>query len=120
MGSRLNKRYVYDPETKKMIEVQMQPRSAVHLIMPDIPDFVSPIDKTIINGRAGLREHNKRHRVTNVADYKETWKKAEQQREAILRGEDRRRTERIVRAFNDLSEGRVRPRPIRERDFEKF
>jgi hypothetical protein len=43
------------------------------MIMPDIPDFISPIDKQIVHGRAGLREHNNKHQVTNVADYKNEW-----------------------------------------------
>lgn len=31
--------------------------------MPDLPDFVSPIDRKMYSGRAGLREHCKRHNV---------------------------------------------------------
>ena len=33
--------------------------------------FVSPVDGSIIDDRGKLREHNKRHGVTNVADYGE-------------------------------------------------
>lgn len=32
-------------------------------------EFVSPIDQTIISDRAQLREHNKRHGVTDARDY---------------------------------------------------
>jgi len=32
-------------------------------IIPDEPDFVSPIDRTVIRGRAGIREHCARHDV---------------------------------------------------------
>jgi hypothetical protein len=32
-------------------------------VMPDLPDFVSPIDMKRYSGRAGMREHNKRHDV---------------------------------------------------------
>lgn len=35
----------------------------------DIEAFVSPIDGKIVSGRAALREHNKKHGVTNIADY---------------------------------------------------
>jgi hypothetical protein len=35
----------------------------------DIESFVSPIDGTIVTGRASLREHNERNGVTNIADY---------------------------------------------------
>lgn len=80
--------------------------------MPDLPDFVSPVDKKVVNGRKGLREHDKRHGTTNIADYKETWQRTLERRAAFAEGRDndRRRTESIVRAFNDLREGRVRRR----------
>lgn len=32
-------------------------------VIPDVADFVSPIDKTIVKGRAGIREHCARHDV---------------------------------------------------------
>lgn len=39
-------------------------------IIPDIPDFVSPIDGSIVRGRAGLREHCKRHDVVPTNELK--------------------------------------------------
>ena len=36
--------------------------------MPDLPDFVSPIDGKTYSGRAGMREHCKRHDVVPTAD----------------------------------------------------
>ena len=39
-------------------------------IMPDLPDFVSPIDQKVYSGRAGMREHNKRHDVVPNEDLK--------------------------------------------------
>jgi len=38
-------------------------------IMPDIEPFVSPVDGTTISSRPHLREHNRKHGVTNSADY---------------------------------------------------
>lgn len=38
-------------------------------VLGDIDAFVSPVDGSIIDDRGKLREHNKRHGVTNVADY---------------------------------------------------
>jgi hypothetical protein len=32
-------------------------------VIPDVPDFVSPIDKTVVRGRAGIRDHCARHDV---------------------------------------------------------
>jgi hypothetical protein len=37
-------------------------------VMGDLPDFVSPIDNTVVSGRAGMREHCKRHNVVPTAD----------------------------------------------------
>ena len=49
-----------------------EPTPSVHgyTIIPDLPDFVSPIDKKLYSGRAGLREHCKRHDVVPNADLK--------------------------------------------------
>lgn len=40
------------------------------LIAPDLPDVVSPIDGTIIKGRAGLREHCRVHDVVPTEELK--------------------------------------------------
>jgi hypothetical protein len=37
-------------------------------VLPDLPDFVSPIDGKLYAGRAGLREHCRRHDVVPNAD----------------------------------------------------
>ena len=34
----------------------------------DLPDFTSPIDKTVVSGRAGIRDHCARHNVVPTAD----------------------------------------------------
>lgn len=39
-------------------------------IMPDLPDFVSPIDGSVVHGRTGLRDHCARHNVVPTADLK--------------------------------------------------
>jgi len=31
--------------------------------IPDVPDFVSPIDRKVVKGRAGIRDHCARHNV---------------------------------------------------------
>lgn len=38
------------------------------MVHGDLPDFVSPIDHTVVHGRAGLREHCLRHNVVPTAD----------------------------------------------------
>ena len=37
-------------------------------ILGDVPAFVSPIDGSVVSGRAGLREHCKRHDVVPTAE----------------------------------------------------
>jgi len=39
-------------------------------ILPDLPDFVSPIDMKEYHGRAGMREHNAKHNVVNNDELK--------------------------------------------------
>lgn len=39
-------------------------------VMPDLPDFVSPIDGKTYSGRAGMRDHCARHDVVPTADLK--------------------------------------------------
>lgn len=41
-----------------------------YAIMGDLPDFISPIDGSVVRGRAGLREHCKKHDVVPTADLK--------------------------------------------------
>ena len=45
-------------------------RSGGVAILPDLPDFQSPIDGKMYSGRAGLREHCRRHDVVPNADLK--------------------------------------------------
>lgn len=37
-------------------------------VFGDLPDFVSPIDGSVVHGRAGLREHCIKHNVVPTAD----------------------------------------------------
>ena len=41
-----------------------------HAVRGDMPDFVSPIDGTVVSGRAALREHCLKHDVVLTADLK--------------------------------------------------
>lgn len=69
--------YRIDPETKKLMPVRDwldkygpdETRGPSIQIMKDIDPFVSPIDKTVISSRPHLEAHNRKHGVTNIADY---------------------------------------------------
>jgi hypothetical protein len=43
---------------------------AAPVILGDIPDFVSPIDGKVVSGRAGLRDHCRRHGVVPTSELK--------------------------------------------------
>jgi hypothetical protein len=45
-------------------------RSGAPMIAKDEGEFLSPIDGRVYSGRAGMREHNKRHDVVNWRDCK--------------------------------------------------
>lgn len=67
--------FVWCPVRKDLIPKDeyhsLQPRSGgVPTILPDLPDFVSPIDGKAYSGRAGLREHCVRHNVVPNAELK--------------------------------------------------
>ena len=46
------------------------PKGSAPGIMPDLPDFVSPIDGSVVSGRAGLREHCLKYNVVPTAELK--------------------------------------------------
>ena len=45
-------------------------RNAGYTVLPDLPDFVSPVDGKTYSGRAGMREHNLRNSVVPLEDLK--------------------------------------------------
>jgi hypothetical protein len=47
-----------------------QERSSHVTILGDLPDFISPIDNTLVSGRKGMREHCKRHDVVPTEELK--------------------------------------------------
>ena len=49
-------------------ELSASENSHITMVRGDLPDFVSPIDGTIVSGRAGLRDHCIRHNVVPTAE----------------------------------------------------
>lgn len=75
------------------------------MVMPDLEPF-QMIDGTVISGRVAYNRYCKEHGVTNPADYKETWAKAEAER-AKLRtpgaGHDsERRRQELARNYKEF------------------
>ena len=103
-------RFIQDPDTLKLVpagEYVPKERPQYAAIHGPLEAFVSPIDGTVIDDRAKLRAHNKRHGVTNVQDYGPDWfpRKAAE-REAALRADTpkakRERVEAIQHALHSL------------------
>ncbi len=86
------------------------PRNYGTLIMPDIEPFKSPVDGSVVSGRAALRDHNKRHGVTNPADFKNQWQSQSNERaRAYTPGsgyDKQRRREKIIAAVEKHSRGK--------------
>lgn len=57
------------------------------MVLGDIEPFISTVDGSTILGRAALREHNRKHGVTSVEDFKGQWARQAQERESYQRGE---------------------------------
>ena len=68
------RRWVYDKEAGELVEVGLdyvaEPRTPMPHVIPDLPDFVSPIDGRRYSGRAGMREHCQIHNVVPTAELK--------------------------------------------------
>ena len=69
------KSWVQNPVTGKMVEKErfQSKNDDFPAIHGDIESFTSPVDGSVISDRAQLRNHNKRHGVTNVQDYGPNW-----------------------------------------------
>ena len=67
--------WVQDSETGKLVPKNEFTRaeSKAPAIHGSPEAFISPVDRTVIDDRRKLREHNKRHGVTNVRDYGEDY-----------------------------------------------
>lgn len=80
------RRFIYDPETKEMVEVSLDyeapPKDHGELLWNDRHyDGLRATDGTPIDSRAKHRAYMKLHGVTTADDFKETWSRAQQQRE---------------------------------------
>ena len=53
----------YNRELDRMVEITPEVLAATHAVHGDIPEFVSPIDGTVIRGRAQYEDHCARYNV---------------------------------------------------------
>jgi len=108
----MRRRYRQNPKTLEMELVSDNTvRERGILICPDIEPFKSSIDGSTISGRAALRNHNKRHDVTNPADFTNHWQQTARERERMYTGDpsfDRKRRTEAVRQAVEKHEQRRR------------
>jgi hypothetical protein len=63
-------RWIFPPDGSGPIKAEDYTGGSGVMIMPDLPDFVSPLDGKLYSGRAGLRDHCARHDVVPNAELK--------------------------------------------------
>lgn len=63
-------KFVYDKQRGKSVPKEQAPRrpGAPVNVMRDQPGFNSPIDGTWLEGRKDIREHERKHNVTQVGN----------------------------------------------------
>lgn len=66
------RRFRYDPDAGRCTEIVEQTKRSGNgaFFMPDITEFVSPIDGELITSRSKLRAHEQRHGVRQAGDFK--------------------------------------------------
>ena len=83
-------RQVFDKELNKhvLVEIGQTQSPSGHFVRGDTPDFVSPIDGTIVNGAKGMREHCEKHGVVPVREFDENhMARKRKERERLYTGE---------------------------------
>ena len=106
----MRKSYVYDEKRGELVPKEEYYASKADrgpIVFGDMPDVLSPIDGKIINGRSGMREHNRRHGVTFTEDFREQWKKQEKDRQRFFEGrsDKKQRAEAVAQAFERVKHG---------------
>lgn len=84
------------------IEEYIPKRERGLTIMPDLPDFVSPIDGSVVKGRKGYREHCRKHNVTGASDFTNEWRENEKRRKNLTRSREQKalRIEALKEAYD--------------------
>jgi hypothetical protein len=109
------KTYVYDPETKKMVEGHSPSRVDGHSgdgwrysdRLYSAAPFVG-VDGTVIDSKAKHRAYMRKHGLTTVDDFKGTWENARKERDNFYTGNwgKRERREDLARVIDGLTKSR--------------
>lgn len=103
----MRRRYRYSQTTKEMEEVtneQVRPEGFGVLVSGDISPFKSSVDGSVITGRRGLREHNKRNQVTFTEDFRGHWDSEASKRAKMHTGDPSFDRTRRIAAIRDAVE----------------
>lgn len=87
-------------EPYKKGERPPEPGGGYATVLPDLPDFVSPIDGRLYSGRAGMRHHNALHNVVPTADL--AGLPTTRPVDHLTKQQKTERKERIIHAVNTL------------------
>lgn len=87
----MRRRYVWDPELKELVEIPLERIPVdggphVPYVWRDIESYQSPVDGTVITDRKQHREHLKQHNMAPVEDFKDTWRRASEERAKHMNG----------------------------------
>jgi hypothetical protein len=100
------RRFIYDPQTKGMVEVSVDHRApqrqAPH-VRGDLEDYTSPVTGLVVHGRRGRRDDLKRHGCRPYEGRQAEQREADRQRAYAEQKSDARLHEAASRAFHSLS-----------------
>ena len=93
-------RWRQDRVTGKLVLIETGPRKSVGpVVRSDSGSFVSPIDGSIVNGNAGLREHEKRTGQTSDLDSLREHSARAGERPKLTERDKRQRKDQIANAM---------------------
>jgi len=89
------RRYRWNPELKKMVEIDAGPLLPRDDLRFD-GNFISPVDGKEIRNKQELHDHNRRHNVIQTTEgHNQDWDVAAKKRERYLNGNPDGKSERI-------------------------
>ena len=82
-------------------------RRTGYQIMPDIEEFVSPVDGSVVSSRSSLRAHNERNDVVQFHEFDGEWEAKAKERAAAPTSKAAReeRVQDIIQAIDQVERG---------------
>lgn len=104
-GYRVKERWRWDPDQKKLVQVPVNSEQAsrLHYVIPDTPDYVSPVTGLVVSGRKQRREDLKRTGSRPYEGREQEEKEAAKYRAEQAAKSEKRLEEGIRRVYHQLS-----------------